>query len=75
MLPSWLCSWCFPQNVRLDWKVIDSYKHSSLFGLSVSDEGKSFITLTPDVDALKLYFSSPLTKWLDKPVACAINLS
>ncbi len=30
----------FPANVRLDWKVIASYKHSSLFGLIVSDEGK-----------------------------------
>jgi hypothetical protein len=31
-----------PTNVRLDWKVIASYKHSSLFGLIVSDEGKKF---------------------------------
>jgi len=36
-----------PANGRLDWKVIASYKHSSLFGLVVIDEGKSFITLTP----------------------------
>ncbi len=36
----------FPPNVRLDWKVIASYKHSSLFGHSVSDEEKSFLTLT-----------------------------
>ncbi len=27
-----------PANVRLDWKVIVRYKHSSLFGLIVSDE-------------------------------------
>jgi hypothetical protein len=32
----------FLANVRLDWKVIASYKHSSLFGLVISDEGKKF---------------------------------
>ncbi len=32
----------FPTNVKLDWKVIASYKHSSLFGLIDSDEGKKF---------------------------------
>jgi len=30
----------FPANVRLDWKLIDKYKHSSLFGLVISNEGK-----------------------------------
>jgi hypothetical protein len=35
-----------PANVRLDWKVNARFKHSSLFGLIVSNEGeKSFITL------------------------------
>jgi hypothetical protein len=28
-----------PANVRLDWKVIARYKHSSLFGLVISNEG------------------------------------
>ncbi len=32
----------FPANVRLDWKVITSYKHSILFGLINRDEGKKF---------------------------------
>ncbi len=32
-----------PANVRLDWKEIARYKHSSLFGLVVSNEGKKFI--------------------------------
>ena len=32
-----------PANVRLDWKVIASYKHSSLFGLIISNEGKKFL--------------------------------
>ncbi len=31
-----------PPNVRLDWKVIARYKHSSLLGLIVSEEGKQF---------------------------------
>jgi hypothetical protein len=36
-----------PANVRLHWKVIARYEHYSLFGLIVSNEEKSFITLTP----------------------------
>ncbi len=36
MLPSWVSS--LPVNVRLDWKVIARYKHSSLFGLIVCNE-------------------------------------
>jgi hypothetical protein len=31
-----------PANVRLDWKVIARYKHSSLFGLIISNEGIKF---------------------------------
>ena len=31
-----------PANVRLDWKVIARYKHSSLLGLVIIDEGKKF---------------------------------
>ncbi len=36
-----------PANVRLDWKVIASYKHSILFGLVISDEGKKFYNIDP----------------------------
>jgi len=32
-----------PVNARLDWKVIARYKHSSLFGLFVSNEEKKFL--------------------------------
>ncbi len=40
-----------PANVRLDWKVITSYKQSSLFCGSISDEEKKrFTRLTPDGD-------------------------
>jgi hypothetical protein len=35
----------FLANVRLDWKVIASYKHSSLFGLINSDKGKKFYNI------------------------------
>jgi hypothetical protein len=34
-----------PANVRLDCKVIAMYKHSSLFGLVVSNEGKKFYNI------------------------------
>jgi len=37
----------FPADVRLGWKVIASYKHSSLFGLVVSDEVKKFHNIDP----------------------------
>jgi hypothetical protein len=44
-----------PANVGLDWKVIASYKHSSLFGHIVSDEEKSFIKMTQGVKVIKLF--------------------
>ncbi len=34
-----------PANVRLDWKVIARYKHSSLFGLILSNEEKKFYNI------------------------------
>ncbi len=34
-----------PANVRLDWKEITRYKHSNLFGLIVSNEGKMFYSI------------------------------
>ncbi len=34
-----------PANVRLDWKEIASYEHSSLFGLIISNEGKKFYNI------------------------------
>jgi hypothetical protein len=47
MLPSWVSSWHYLQ--MLYWKVIASFKHSSLFGDSISDKEKRFIKMTPDV--------------------------
>jgi hypothetical protein len=34
-----------PANVRLDWKEIARYKHSSLFGLIISNEEKMFYNI------------------------------
>ncbi len=34
-----------PANVRLDWKVIARYKHSSIFGLIVSKVVKQFYNI------------------------------
>ncbi len=34
-----------PAKVRLDWKVIAKYKHSSLFGLVVSNKEKKFYNI------------------------------
>jgi hypothetical protein len=34
-----------PADVRLDWKVIARYKHSSLFGLIISNEGNKFYNI------------------------------
>jgi hypothetical protein len=38
-----------PASVRLEWKVIARFKHSSLFGLFVSNEEKKFYHLVVDV--------------------------
>jgi hypothetical protein len=49
-----------PTNVRLDWKVIPRYKHSSLFGSSAMKK-KSFITLAPGV-SLCFFVTDPMDK-------------
>jgi hypothetical protein len=45
-----------PANVRLDWKIFARCKHSSLFGLGVSNEEKKFKIFTPGLKAIKLFF-------------------
>jgi hypothetical protein len=47
-----------PANDRLVWKVIDRYKHSSLFGLIIGNEGNFFITLTPVINVIKTFVLS-----------------
>jgi hypothetical protein len=39
-----------PANVRLHWKEIARYKHSSLFGLIIIDEGKKFYNIDTRTD-------------------------
>jgi hypothetical protein len=34
-----------PAKARLDWKVIARYKHSSLFGLAISNDGNKFYNI------------------------------
>ncbi len=46
-----------PANVRLDWKVIAWYKHSSLFGLIISNEGKMFYNIDTRCQCYKTFFS------------------
>jgi hypothetical protein len=46
-----------PANVRLEWKVIASYKHSSLIGLFASNEEKKFY----NIDTCGLYNKNILT--------------
>jgi hypothetical protein len=46
----------FLANVRLDWKVIACYKHSSLFGLVVSDEGKKVYNIDSRYQFHKTFF-------------------
>ncbi len=44
-----------PANVRLDWKVIARYKHSSLFGLIISNEEK-FYNIDTKAQSFKIFF-------------------
>ncbi len=59
----------FPANVRLDLKVIASYKHSSVFGLIESDKGEKFYnidtstaasTKTPRCKTMTLFLNASL---------------
>jgi hypothetical protein len=46
-----------PANVRLEWKGIARYKHYSLFGLIISNEGKKFYNIdTRGGEVIKLFF-------------------
>jgi hypothetical protein len=45
-------------SVRLDWKVNARYKHSSLFGLIVSNKGKKFYDIDTRVNIFSRHFLS-----------------
>ncbi len=49
-----------PANFRLDWKVIARYKHSSLFGLFISNEGNKFYNIDTWWQCYKAFFSLSL---------------
>jgi hypothetical protein len=46
-----------PANVRLDWKVIARYKHSSLLGLVFCNEEKKFYNIDIWCQYYKTFFS------------------
>jgi hypothetical protein len=46
-----------PANVRLDWKAIARYKHSSLFGLITIDKGNKFYNINTWAQGYKTFFS------------------
>jgi hypothetical protein len=48
-----------PENVRLGWKVIAIYKHSSLFGLFVSNEEKKFYEIDTRTSIQKKLKTAP----------------
>jgi hypothetical protein len=50
-----------PANVRLGLKGNTRYKHSSLFGLGINYEEKSFITITSDASFRKPFSSSKIS--------------
>ncbi len=56
-----------PANVRLDWKVIARYKHSSLLGLVISEEGKQAIGMSKEVNCIE---PSSLTVSVPRSVSC-----
>ncbi len=45
-------------NVSLDWKVIARYKHSSLLGLIINNEGNKFYNISTRSSFDKTFFSS-----------------
>ncbi len=49
-----------PANVRVDWKVIASYEHSSLLGLIVSDKGKKFYNIDTWAQCYKTFYRGNL---------------
>jgi hypothetical protein len=48
----------FPANVRLDWKVIASTNILAYLASSTVTKEKCFITLTPEVQVIKLFSSA-----------------
>ncbi len=59
-------------NVRLDWKVIFGYKHSSLFGLIISKKGNKLFNIDTRDRIQNISFSSYL-KYKHSKLECYIT--
>ncbi len=71
--PNWstfqmLLSWVLPTNVRLDWKVIASYKHSSLLGPIVryKENGVLWATAPSEGPVLPSPARRPRPPWCER---------
>jgi len=49
-----------PGNVRLDWKVIERYKYSSLFGLVYCNQEKKFNNIDTSWQSFKIFVRAKL---------------
>jgi hypothetical protein len=56
MHPSCASLLVLPTNVRLDWKVFDGCKHSSLFGVVIINEEKKFFNIDSRHQVYKNFF-------------------
>jgi hypothetical protein len=56
----------FLANVRLDWKVIASYEHSSLFCLDISDKGKKVYIIDSKCQCYKTFCGRNLQMFVNK---------
>ncbi len=61
-----------PANVRLDWKVIARYKHSSLFGLIISNKEKKFYNIDTWCQSYKTYLVFVKLEYLSLTVHCSL---
>jgi hypothetical protein len=53
-----------PAHVRLDWKVIARYKHSSLFGLASATEKKKFYKIDTKLNPLQQRSTKSWNFWV-----------
>jgi hypothetical protein len=57
-----------PTNVRLDRKVIARYKHSSLFGLFIGDEVKTFYNIDTRLTKTNVWVRKSFRRnWTSRP--------
>ncbi len=56
MLPSWVSSWCYQQMLDETEKFLPGANTPAYLALSLAMKKKGFITLTPGVNVIKLFF-------------------